>query len=52
MSRISKIQRQMLHAWELAIIHPQTQKSLLFKAPIPADMLALIETLQVSIQDN
>jgi 23S rRNA pseudouridine1911/1915/1917 synthase len=44
--QVTKIERQMLHAWQLTIVHPHTQKSLLFEAPIPADMLAVIETLR------
>ena len=44
--QVTKIERQMLHARQLIIVHPHTQKSLLFEAPIPADMLALIEMLK------
>lgn len=46
MDQVARIERQMLHAWQLTIIHPHTQKSMLFEAPMPADMLALIATLK------
>jgi 23S rRNA pseudouridine1911/1915/1917 synthase len=44
--QVTKIERQMLHAWQLTVVHPQTKKSLQFEAPMPVDMLALIETLR------
>lgn len=42
-TRIARVKRQMLHAWQLSIIHPRTQESMLFKAPIPSDMAALAQ---------
>jgi 23S rRNA pseudouridine1911/1915/1917 synthase len=38
--------RQMLHAWRLQFAHPLIEKHLSFEAPLPADMLGLIETLR------
>jgi 23S rRNA pseudouridine1911/1915/1917 synthase len=35
--------RQMLHAWRLALPHPDTGETVTFTAPIPADMTACIE---------
>lgn len=37
--------RQALHAQTLSFIHPTTQESLTFTAPLPEDMAALLETL-------
>ncbi|WP_432447821.1 RluA family pseudouridine synthase [Aliiroseovarius marinus] len=38
--------RQALHAATLGFVHPVSGEKLSFEAPIPADMLALIETLR------
>jgi 23S rRNA pseudouridine1911/1915/1917 synthase len=38
-----KFHRQALHASELVFEHPSTHKSLYFEAPLPADMLALMD---------
>ncbi len=38
--------RQLLHAAELGFIHPVTQEELFFESPLPADMLAVLETLR------
>jgi 23S rRNA pseudouridine1911/1915/1917 synthase len=45
-TQITAIQRQMLHAWQLSILHPRTQKKIVFKAPIPLDMDELIQNLK------
>jgi len=37
--------RQALHAWRLALTHPQTGAALAFEAPLPADLAALTEAL-------
>ena len=47
-NRILKIQRQMLHAWQLTIIHPRTKTPLFFEAPLPCDMQAIIKALRTS----
>ena len=39
-----KISRQALHAWRLTITHPITGKLLTFQAPVPEDMLQLLES--------
>jgi len=35
---VKAVPRQMLHAWKLALNHPDTGEKLLFEAPIPEDM--------------
>ncbi len=35
--------RQALHAWRLAFRHPLTGRDLSFEAPVPADMLAVLQ---------
>lgn len=39
-------ERQALHAAVLGFVHPVTGKKLRFKAPLPADMAALVEALR------
>jgi 23S rRNA pseudouridine1911/1915/1917 synthase len=46
LNKILKIQRQMLHAWQLKLIHPRTQIPLSFKAPLPCDMQVIIKALK------
>jgi 23S rRNA pseudouridine1911/1915/1917 synthase len=41
--------RQMLHAWRLRFIHPATGTDMEFEAPMPQDMLRLVEALRDSI---
>lgn len=36
------IKRQALHAWKLALIHPENGRKLSFTAPLPEDIVALI----------
>ncbi len=43
---LKRIGRQALHAGILGFIHPATGEHLLFKAPIPRDMLDVIEMLR------
>jgi 23S rRNA pseudouridine1911/1915/1917 synthase len=40
--------RQMLHAAKLSLNHPKTGKRLTFKAPLPADMEALLKQLRTA----
>ncbi|MBX3665670.1 MAG: 23S rRNA pseudouridine(1911/1915/1917) synthase RluD [Burkholderiales bacterium] len=40
--------RQALHAEKLALIHPETGKTMQWQAPLPADMRQLIETLRAA----
>lgn len=43
---IMNFNRQALHAYELGFIHPKTGEEMLFEAPVPADMVDLIELLE------
>ena len=38
--------RQLLHAWQLGLTHPESGKYMTFEAPLPADMEALIAELR------
>ncbi|MNY53207.1 Ribosomal large subunit pseudouridine synthase D [compost metagenome] len=38
------MQRQALHAFRLAFVHPMTGKALEFHAPLPADMQAACDS--------
>jgi len=40
------VPRQMLHAWRLEFIHPETRKAILIESPIPQDMAGLIKELR------
>ena len=42
---ISKLERQMLHAYQLDLIHPASGEALSFKSDIPTDMQEIIDTL-------
>jgi len=38
--------RQALHAFRLALVHPETQREMRWEAPLPADFAALLEQLR------
>ncbi|NOX26507.1 MAG: RluA family pseudouridine synthase [Deltaproteobacteria bacterium] len=40
------ITRQLLHAWRLTFIHPRTGERMTFTAPMPADMVSVINELE------
>lgn len=40
------VERQMLHAEKLEFAHPETLKLMSFKAPLPSDILALIDQMR------
>ena len=40
------IERQALHAWKLAFVHPRTGAAVRFESPLPADFQALLERLR------
>ncbi len=44
-AQIRSIRRQMLHAWQLTIVHPRSQATLTFQAPVPSDMETVLKTL-------
>lgn len=43
---VKAIDRQMLHAWQLRLIHPQSGQKMTFESSMPADMQALIAKLR------
>ncbi len=43
---ISRVPRQMLHAWQLGFRHPKTSENLQFEAPLPDDMADLIDKIK------
>jgi 23S rRNA-/tRNA-specific pseudouridylate synthase len=40
------ISRPALHAWRMEITHPATNKLMKFEAPVPEDMLLILEELR------
>lgn len=38
--------RQALHAWQLALIHPDSREEMHWESPLPADFATLLETLR------
>jgi 23S rRNA pseudouridine1911/1915/1917 synthase len=40
---VAALARQMLHAWRLSVKHPKTGTRMAFKAPLPDDMVRLLE---------
>ncbi|MDA3835473.1 MAG: RluA family pseudouridine synthase [Spirochaetales bacterium] len=43
---IKEVPRQMLHAWRLELIHPVTEKIMLFVSPVPEDMENVMKKLR------
>ena len=43
---LGAFRRQALHATRLALAHPSSGRSLVFEAPLPADLAALLEVLE------
>lgn len=46
--RVNGFDRQALHAWQLALIHPATQAPMAWEAPPPADFQALLARLEAA----
>ena len=46
------VPRQMLHAVTLSLLHPDTGHPMTFTAPLPIDMLAIIEKLKKLVEIN
>jgi 23S rRNA pseudouridine1911/1915/1917 synthase len=44
--RSGMIDRQALHAWKLAFVHPRTGAALSFESPLPADFRMLLERVR------
>lgn len=49
---LRKFKRQALHAAELSLIHPDTNKPMTWQAPLPEDMKKLIEILKNDIYSS
>lgn len=48
---VMALDRQMLHAWQLSFVHPVTAKRVIVEAPMPEDMIQLIDHFrEVSFQ--
>lgn len=45
-SYLQQFKRQALHARELHLIHPRTEQAQVFSAPVPDDMIELVELLR------
>jgi 23S rRNA pseudouridine1911/1915/1917 synthase len=45
---VGAFDRQALHAWQLALMHPATQTAMAWEAPPPADFQALLERLEAA----
>ncbi|MDJ0818627.1 MAG: RluA family pseudouridine synthase [Desulfobacterales bacterium] len=46
MDSVKSTDRQMLHAWQLSLVHPQHGRKMTFEAPLPEDMQRLIGKLR------
>ena len=40
------LERQALHAWKLAFVHPRSGKTVEFESPLPGDFRALLQSLR------
>jgi 23S rRNA pseudouridine1911/1915/1917 synthase len=49
---LEKFQRQALHAAKLTLTHPKSGKRVSFEAPLPEDMVGLIDMLQRDMDEN
>ena len=49
---LQSFRRQALHAIELGLYHPLTGEWMSWQAPLPADMVALLEALRVDTQEK
>lgn len=46
------LRRQALHAFRLGFDHPASGAAMLFEAPLPVDLLALIDALEVDLREH
>ena len=51
LSRSDGVHRPLLHAYETQFIHPFTQESLTLRAPVPADMRAILTKLSIGLPE-
>jgi 23S rRNA pseudouridine1911/1915/1917 synthase len=47
-ARLDAFARQALHAWRLALVHPQSGEEVAWESPLPADFSALLDSLRVA----
>ncbi len=52
LSLLKTVSRQMLHAWQICLIHPGTGEEISFEAPVPLDMAQLISCLEERSREN
>ena len=45
-SLVRGVERQMLHAWQLSVVHPRTGKRMAFESPLAEDMQAFLDNLK------
>ena len=45
-ARLDAFRRQALHAWQLALVHPASQREMHWEAPLPADFAQLLDDLR------
>ena len=45
---LKSVPRQMLHAWQLGLIHPVEKKLLIFESPMPPDMTEVLNLLRAA----
>jgi 23S rRNA pseudouridine1911/1915/1917 synthase len=48
---VCNVPRQMLHAWQLGFLHPETGKNVRFEAPLPVDMMEFINSIKKTSQN-
>ena len=48
---VSVFPRQALHAHAIQLLHPQSNELMIWKAPIPEDMLRLIDSLEIDARE-
>lgn len=49
---VAAFPRQALHAWRLRFDHPRSGEPVTFRAPLPADLKALLETLRGAVDED
>lgn len=49
---LQNFKRQALHAWQLSFVHPSSGESVSYQAPLPDDMLQLINLLKMDAVKN
>ena len=50
--RLRGIQRQALHAYQLAFVHPRSSQAMRFEVPLPQDLKMLVDALQRDVETH